>query len=249
MPHFSPWVTSSLSKASMRTMAFTVCCFPLTQSKMSLALSGTSQITVEMVAGITRNHIELILIKKRKRNNNRGQRNMWWDSRWCGALQCRISRCPPKRTFVNNIANGFCAQCVIQWNCHKGVRVTGQLWNGPLKKQQHHESYIVYFCSFHLPQLQIELMQVAHRNEKRKSLGKEESCKKTFNKAPFINKAHFICVNLTSGLFWPKMPIYLSPALEWPLCSRADPIFSARSATLTKEFKLLNFPTCKVGLS
>lgn len=37
-------------------------------------------------------------------------------------------------TSINNVVNGFRAECVIQRDSHQGVRVTGELCNGPLHK-------------------------------------------------------------------------------------------------------------------
>lgn len=37
-------------------------------------------------------------------------------------------------TSINNVVNGFSAECVIQRDSHQGVRVTGELCNGPLHR-------------------------------------------------------------------------------------------------------------------
>lgn len=53
--------------------------------------------------------------------------------RWaCSALLC---------TFVDDVADGLCAESVVQRYRHHGVCVTGQLWDGPLRERtdQHHQ--------------------------------------------------------------------------------------------------------------
>lgn len=39
-------------------------------------------------------------------------------------------------TFFNTVADGLCAECVVQRDCNQAVCVTGQLWNRPLWQKQ-----------------------------------------------------------------------------------------------------------------
>lgn len=58
---------------------------------------------------------------------------------------------------------------------------------------------------------------------------KARVCKKEGEKEELL-----LLIPLTSGLFWEKMPICLSPVWECPLWRRAEPMHSALSATFKK---------------
>lgn len=124
-PLSCPRASNSLSKASMRTIVFTVFPCPLTESRIIRAFSGTSQITVEMAAEGHKS-FELVICG--------GLHLLWLVLKlrlWC--------------TSVQDVTNGLCAQGVVQWNHHQGVCVACQFWNGPLKgKSSKYETF--EFC-------------------------------------------------------------------------------------------------------
>lgn len=100
--------TSSSWNASMITIVFTDVPLPLTQSRTIQAFSGTSQITVEMVAGTEWTVLNDALCTSVSDAGQRGCRRRLYD------------------TFVDDVGDGLPTQCVIQWNRHQGVCVTGQ---------------------------------------------------------------------------------------------------------------------------
>lgn len=123
-PHPCPRLTSSASNASISTMVFTVFPFPLTQSRMIRAFSATSQITVEMEPEKKKKLIKIWHELNHFASLAVPEIFGHCDSIAGGVVSLKV---PLSCTFVDYVANGLGAKCVIQWNHHQGVCVTGHL--------------------------------------------------------------------------------------------------------------------------
>ena len=135
MPHSFPRVTRSVSNASMSRIVFIVRPFPLAQSSIIRAFSGTSQITVLMAAGKT-NGPKLI-----NRLCSYVQSLIWsvatalqasvrcpfmylcrWCSRWPLCRVCRTKELPP---------GSMCNRPALRWSTERENRPASQkcIWS------------------------------------------------------------------------------------------------------------------------
>lgn len=115
MSHSWARSTSSSWNASMITIVFTDVPLPLTQSRTIQAFSGTSQITVEMVAGTERTVLNDPLCTG---VSDAGQRaSVWYLCRWC-------SRWPPypECHTAEPSPGSMCNRPILKWSTEREKR-------------------------------------------------------------------------------------------------------------------------------
>lgn len=110
MSHSRARSTSSSWNASMITIVFTDVPLPLTQSRTIPAFSGTSQITVEMVAGTERTVLGGPLCNSVSDTGQRGGYLCRWCSRWPHCPECRTAEPSP---------GSMCNRPVLKWSTER----------------------------------------------------------------------------------------------------------------------------------
>ncbi len=122
IPACWPLPTRSALGVTIRTMVFTECSLSLTHSSTRLTFSATSHTIVEMEAADTNTSRQIRSAAALHQQKHRS-----------GGMFMKHSGF----TFVYNVADGFCSQCVVQRDTHQWICVTCQLTDGPLHTHTH----------------------------------------------------------------------------------------------------------------